>query len=63
MRYKTFNIKYDTDGETVADLPTEIIFSVNPDDSVSELSSSLNDMISDRAGWPASSFEFKEINT
>jgi hypothetical protein len=60
MRYKTFNINYDTDGKVV-ELPTEMTFSVDPDLYEFEPSTDLADMISNKTGWCINTFEFEEI--
>ena len=56
-RYRTYDIKWDTDGEVV-DLPSEVFIELEADDDPSLYGA---DKISDKTGWCVNSFQFEEI--
>lgn len=58
LQYKLTDIVYDTDGETVEGLPTELVVEVSPDFDM-ELDGA--DLISDETGWCVESFSHERI--
>ena len=64
MKIKVTNIVYDTDGESISDLPTEMIVNV---DGVIDIESeiadqqSIADAISDKTGWCVSSYNYEVL--
>ena len=58
MKYRVFDIDYDTDGEDI-DLPTELTLEledgVSPDDE-------LADLISDETGWCVNGFNYEKLD-
>ena len=60
MLFRVFDIKYDTDGKKVEDLPQELFFttedSTDPDDE-------LSDLISDKTGWCHFGFDYEEVTS
>ena len=56
--FRAYNIKYDTDGEQVEDLPSELTFTVDEEDF--DPSIDLGDMISDKTGWCVNGFKYEE---
>jgi hypothetical protein len=57
MKYRVYDIDYDTDGETV-DVPTEMVIELGED---AEPSIDLGDKISDKTGWCVNGFQFHRI--
>ena len=56
MKIKVTNIVYDTDGESISDLPTEMIVNV---DGVIDVESEIADAISDNTGWCVESYNYE----
>jgi hypothetical protein len=56
MKIKVTNIVYDTDGESISDLPTEMIVNV---DGVIDIESEIADAISDNTGWCVESYNYE----
>jgi len=57
--FRAYNIKYDTDGERVEDLPSELTFTVDEEDFNPSID--LGDMISDKTGWCVNGFSYEEL--
>ena len=58
MKIRVWDIEWDTDGEDVADLPTEVIIDDLPESEMEELASNIGyydddiaNELSDRYGW------------
>jgi hypothetical protein len=58
MRYRAFNIDFDTDGEEIG-LPTELVIEMDDD---ADPNLELADAISDKTGWCVNSFEFEKLD-
>jgi len=56
MKIKVTNIVYDTDGESISDLPTEMIVNV---DGIIDIESEIADAISDNTGWCVESYNYE----
>ena len=56
MKIKVTNIVYDTDGESISDLPTEMIVNV---DGVIDIESEIADAISDNTGWCVEGYKYE----
>lgn len=56
MKIKVTNIVYDTDGESVPDLPTEMILNVGGD---IDIESEIADAISDNTGWCVEGYNYE----
>jgi len=60
-RFRTFNIRYDTDGEGIEGLPNQLWFESDvPDFDPAE---DLADMISDRTGWCVFGYDWEEVSS
>jgi hypothetical protein len=59
--YKFYNIDYETDGEDVDDLPSEIIYTSDDPEFDPEYEGA--DIISDETGWLVNSFEYEEVDS
>lgn len=58
--FRAYNIKYDTDGERVEGLPSELTFTVDEEDFNPSID--LGDMISDKTGWCVNGFSYEELS-
>jgi len=58
MKIKAFNIKYDTDGEDISDLPDEITFDISAD---VDVENEIADLVSDKTGWCVFSVEYEIV--
>ena len=56
MKIKVTNIVYDTDGESIPDLPTEMILNVDGD---IDIESEIADAISDNTGWCVEGYSYE----
>lgn len=56
MKIKVTNIVYDTDGESIPDLPTEMILNV---DGNIDIESEIADAISDNTGWCVEGYNYE----
>ena len=52
---KVFNVKYDTDGETLTDLPSAFVFDVEANFDVDDLA----ELVCQETGWLVESLEYK----
>lgn len=59
MKIRTYNIDYETDGESI-DLPKELFFDVNED---FEADNQLANLISDETGYLVKGFQFDKVKT
>ncbi len=59
MFIKAYNIKYDTDGRRVSNLPKEITFEIN--DPNFDPENDIADLISDETGYCIFGCKFKEV--
>jgi hypothetical protein len=57
MMYRVYDIDFDTDGEEIDDLPTEMQVEYDGDEPAMELA----DVISDKTGWCVNSFQFEAV--
>jgi hypothetical protein len=61
MKYRVYNIEYDTDGEVIDDLPQELCFHVvgqiqiDPEEVLPEL-------VSNHTSWCVTGFDYEEVN-
>ena len=58
MKIKVTNIVYDTDGESIPDLPNEMILNVGGD---IDIESEIADAISDNTGWCVEGYNYEII--
>ena len=58
MKIKVTNIVYDTDGESISDLPTEMILNV---DGNIDIESEIADAISDTTGWCVNGYNYEVL--
>jgi len=56
MKIKVTNIVYDTDGESISDLPNEMIVNV---EGVIDVESEIADAVSDSTGWCVESYNYE----
>ena len=56
MKIKVTNIVYDTDGESISGLPTEMILNVGGD---IDIESEIADAISDNTGWCVEGYNYE----
>ena len=60
MKIKVTNIVYDTDGESVSDLPNEMIVYVEVHvEGVFDIESEIADAVSDSTGWCVESYNYE----
>lgn len=57
MQYHCYEIDYDTDGEVIPDLPTELTVEYEGEDPACELA----DAISDQTGFCVNSFQYEVV--
>ena len=58
MKIKVTDIVYDTDGESISDLPNEMIVEV---DGIIDIESEIADAISDTTGWCVSGYNYEVL--
>jgi hypothetical protein len=56
-KFEAFDIEYDTDGESVADLPEVVGFEADDIEQAREIAA---DKVSDETGWLVASLEVRE---
>ena len=59
MKIRAFNIKHDTDGKRVDNLPKEIFFDDVAADT--DVENEIADMVSDKTGWCVFSVEYEIV--
>ena len=61
MRFRVFNIEYDTDRRTIKGLPKELIVEIKVDD-IEDIGYDLSNEVSDITGWCVSHLEYEPID-